>query len=160
RYVGHAGQWRRARPFSPCPFPTMLRMKARGRRAGATGHVRRALLLSEWMDSCQVEGRGMSSVSGRELELKLELTPEGLRRVGHHPALNDLTVGKPVTRTLRSIYFDTPDHRLRAQGISLRLRAIGDQWVQTIKGGQGNRTGVKHGVSNPDEVEVVVTRPE
>jgi inorganic triphosphatase YgiF len=102
----------------------------------------------------------MSSISGRELELKLELTPEELQRVGANPALDDLTVGKPVTRTLRSIYFDTPDHRLRAQGISLRLRAIGDQWVQTIKGGQGNKAGVKNGVSNPEELEVVVARPE
>jgi triphosphatase len=98
----------------------------------------------------------MGRVSGKELELKLVLTPEELRRVDAHPALDDLTVGRPVTRTLRSIYFDTPDHRLRAQGISLRLRAVGDQWVQTVKGGQG----VKNGVSNPDELEVVVARPE
>jgi inorganic triphosphatase YgiF len=98
----------------------------------------------------------MSSVSSKELEFKLELTPEELQRVGAHPALEDLTVGKPVTRVLRSIYFDSPDHRLRAQGISLRLRAIGDQWVQTVKGGKG----INNGVSNPDELEAVVARPE
>src|SRR5262245_36793887 len=98
----------------------------------------------------------MRSVAGKELELKLNLTPEELRRVGAHPALEGLTVGRPVTHTLRSIYFDTPDHRLRAQGISLRLRAIGDQWVQTVKGG----VGLKNGVSNPDELEAVVARPE
>jgi inorganic triphosphatase YgiF len=98
----------------------------------------------------------MRTLSGKELELKLELTPQELQRIGAHPALDGLTVGKPVTSTLRSIYFDTPDHRLRAQGISLRLRAIGDQWVQTIKGGKG----VKNGVSNPDEIEAVVARPE
>jgi inorganic triphosphatase YgiF len=102
----------------------------------------------------------MSSVSGKELELKLEFTHEELQRIGAHPALEDLTVGKPITRTLRSIYFDTPDHRLRAQGISLRLRAIGDQWVQTVKGGPGGKTGVKDGISNPDELEAVVARPE
>jgi inorganic triphosphatase YgiF len=79
--------------------------------------------------------------SGVSRELKLELTPQELQRVGMHPALGDLTVGKPVTRTLRSIYFDTPDHRLRAHGMSLRLRSIGDRWVQTIKPGRGPRNG-------------------
>jgi inorganic triphosphatase YgiF len=102
----------------------------------------------------------MGGVSGKELELKLELTPEELQRVGAHPALDDLTVGKPVTRVLRSIYFDTADHRLRAHGISLRLRAIGDQWVQTVKGGRGGNCGIRNGISNPDELEAVVAAPE
>lgn len=98
----------------------------------------------------------MVSVANRELELKLQFTAEELRRVGANPALEDLTVGRPVTRTLRSIYFDTPDHRLRAQGISLRLRAIGDQWLQTIK----TSRSLKNGVSEPEELETMVARPE
>jgi inorganic triphosphatase YgiF len=97
----------------------------------------------------------MSRVS-RELELKLELTPQELQRVGTHPALGALTVGTPVTRTLRSIYFDTPDHRLRAQGMSLRLRAIGDSWVQTIKAG----SSMRNGVSDADELETPLAGPE
>ena len=99
----------------------------------------------------------MSGVASREL--KLELTPQELQRVGAHPALGDLTVGKPVTRTLRSIYFDTPDHRLRAQGISLRLRSIGDSWLQTIRAGRSLKNGAVNG-TDPDAVETVLVGPE
>jgi inorganic triphosphatase YgiF len=98
----------------------------------------------------------MRSVSHTEFEIRLELTPEQLQRVGLHPALQQLTVGQPITRTLRSIYFDTPDHRLRARGISLRLRSIGDQWLQTIKA----EHDPTNGVSVPDELESVVANPE
>jgi triphosphatase len=96
----------------------------------------------------------MSSVASREL--KLELTPQELQRVGEHPALGDLTVGKPVTRTLRSIYFDTPDHRLRAQGMSLRLRSIGDRWLQTIRPGPG----ASNGATGSATVETELVGPE
>jgi inorganic triphosphatase YgiF len=98
----------------------------------------------------------MSIARGSELELKLELTREELQRMSEHPALGTLGAGEPVTRTLRSIYFDTPDHRLRAQGISLRLRSDGAHWLQTVKAG----TGVENGVSSPVEIEAMVMRPE
>jgi hypothetical protein len=52
----------------------------------------------------------MSGVAGEELEFKLELTPQEMQRIGAHPALEPLTVGRPETSMLRSIYFDTPDH--------------------------------------------------
>ncbi|HZA02078.1 MAG TPA: CHAD domain-containing protein, partial [Hyphomicrobiaceae bacterium] len=58
----------------------------------------------------------------------------------------------------RSVYFDTPDHRLRAKGLSLRVRRVGRRWVQTLKAG----TEVQSGLSNPIEVEGEVhgTKPE
>lgn len=98
----------------------------------------------------------MSLARQSELELKLELTRDQLRRVQLHPALGDLAVGEPVTRTLRSIYYDTPDHRLRALGISFRLRSDGESWRQTVKAG----TAVRNGVSNPVEMEAAVEGPE
>jgi inorganic triphosphatase YgiF len=99
----------------------------------------------------------MNSVVGHELELKLELSPQELQRIGAHPALESLIVGHPVTRTLRSIYFDTPDHLLRAQGIALRLRSTdGGQWLQTIKVGNG----VVNGLCDRKELESAVATPE
>ncbi len=83
-----------------------------------------------------------------ELELKLELTHAELQRVRAHPVLGSLSIGEPETRTLRSIYFDTPDYRLKALGISFRLRSEGDGWLQTIEteadGGSGTSRG-RHG---------------
>jgi inorganic triphosphatase YgiF len=95
-------------------------------------------------------------VDHRELELKFELTHEQLRQLGRHPALLELAVGEPNTKTLRSIYFDTRDQRLRKAGISLRVRSDDGGWVQTIKYGfyAGN------GVANRVELETIVETPE
>jgi len=92
-----------------------------------------------------------------ELELKLELTKPEMQRIGTDPALEALTVGKPETSLLRSLYFDTPDHRLRAQGISLRLRSSGERsWVQTIKA----TNGASDGIFDRRELETTLATPE
>jgi triphosphatase len=99
----------------------------------------------------------------RELELKLELTRNELGRVRAHPALPDLTVGTPVTRTLRAIYFDTPDHRLRASGISFRVHSEGSGWLQRVEriaGGTGRgQMGGDVAVERPEpDVSAIVGR--
>ena len=98
----------------------------------------------------------MTSVTGREFELKLELTREELQRVNDHPVLPSLTVGEPTVKILRSIYFDTPDQRLRQAGISLRLRYDGEKWRQTVKC-DGRMT---RGVWQPLELETALPDPE
>lgn len=70
-----------------------------------------------------------ASGSPREVELKLELDPgrpvsRGLRRA--------LPAGGEVHRLL-SRYFDTPEGRLRKQGLVLRVRRDGDAFIQTLK---------------------------
>jgi len=89
------------------------------------------------------------SKSGREIELKLELDPmaqEALKRIG---AIEGFAAGRAVTKTLQSIYFDTPDQALRKAKISLRVRKSGRSWIQTAKLG----TGVLGGLSSAVEAE-------
>jgi inorganic triphosphatase YgiF len=61
-----------------------------------------------------------------------------------------------VSQSLRSIYFDTPDHRLRALGIAFRLRWEGDRWLQTVQSGQAKERGVSDRLAADASVE----RPE
>src|SRR5215510_81365 len=98
----------------------------------------------------------MSIARESELELKLELTREELQRVRAHPALGNLSVGEPVRRTLRSIYFDTPDYRLRALGIAFRLRSEGEVWLQTVEAGWSDTRASSDGVAGDGGIE----RPE
>ena len=98
----------------------------------------------------------MSLVRESELELKVELTRDQLQRMRWHPALGDLAAGEPVTRNLRSIYYDTPDHRLKALGISLRLRWDGQGWLQSVKA-EGH---VRRLPPNPLEAEIAAERPQ
>ena len=53
----------------------------------------------------------------QEIELKLELEPEALDQVLAHPLFEAQSRANPVTQTLQSIYFDTPDQVLRQAGL-------------------------------------------
>ncbi len=77
-----------------------------------------------------------------ETELKLRIAPEDMERLRHHALLKRLSPGHAATRTLRNIYFDTPDLRLHRQEMALRLRQAGGQWLQTLKGGGGVEAGL------------------
>ena len=67
----------------------------------------------------------------REFELKLEIAPRDVQRIKRR--LGHLSTHDPVRQTLVSVYFDTPDLSLRCGGVSLRVRRIGKNHVQTIK---------------------------
>jgi inorganic triphosphatase YgiF len=86
----------------------------------------------------------------RELELKVELShADAARLSGAQFPDDDLTIGAPATKKLRSVYFDTPDYDLHAAGLTLRLRREEGSWVQTVKAAQC----LCGGLSNPIEVE-------
>ncbi|HEX4555541.1 MAG TPA: CHAD domain-containing protein [Xanthobacteraceae bacterium] len=68
---------------------------------------------------------------GKEVELKFEVPPGGARHLASLPALRN--GGPAQEKNLVSVYFDTPKRKLRKNGLSLRVRHIGDKRVQTIK---------------------------
>ena len=72
----------------------------------------------------------------QEVELKLEVEPEALKKILAHPLFEAESRDGPVTQDLHSTYFDTPDQALRQAGISFRIRRNGHQRIQTIKAAQ------------------------
>lgn len=72
---------------------------------------------------------------GIETELKLHISAEHLSKLKRHPFVRSLTRGRARTQKLTSIYYDTPDLVLRQHAMALRLRSVGKQWIQTLKGG-------------------------
>ncbi len=78
-----------------------------------------------------------------ETELKFQI-PAGRRAAVRR------AVGTSTARTLamRAFYVDTPDRRLAAAGLALRLRLEGRRWVQTVKGrGDGMFSRLEHEVA-------------
>jgi inorganic triphosphatase YgiF len=76
---------------------------------------------------------GTEPLFHKEIEVKLELAPESLRRLERIPLLRALKV-KPRQTAEVSVYFDTDNHKLRKRGLMLRVRRIGSRYVQTCGG--------------------------
>lgn len=89
----------------------------------------------------------------RELEIKLIGTAEDLTRAMRSSEFRRHSVSRVSTRLLESVYFDTPDKRLRQSGLGLRLRKHGKNWIQTVK----RERSVHGGIHDRDEYEHVVT---
>jgi inorganic triphosphatase YgiF len=87
-----------------------------------------------------------------ETELKLHISPEHQLRLKRHPFLRSLTSDRPRTQKLYSVYYDTPDLALRRHAMALRLRSVGRQWMQTLKGGGQ----VSAGLHQHNEWEAIV----
>ena len=68
----------------------------------------------------------------KEIELKLALPAEGMRRIESSPLMRGKRRAAKA-RELISVYFDTESRKLRRHGISLRVRHDGKSRRQTVK---------------------------
>jgi triphosphatase len=68
----------------------------------------------------------------KEIELKLRIAPKDAATLQAHPDFSH-GLGEPVSETVVSVYFDSEDLLLRDHGLTLRVRHVGDQRIQTIK---------------------------
>src|SRR5262249_8265291 len=65
----------------------------------------------------------------REIELKLEVPVEGLRKLQRSQLLRNNHLPRKVGE-LVSVYFDTRKLKLRKKGVSLRVRHVGRQHLR------------------------------
>jgi len=73
-----------------------------------------------------------SSMPPHEIELKFSLSLADLARLRADP-LWATKKGAAPAQQLISVYYDTADLDLQAKGLTLRVRTIGDRYVQTVK---------------------------
>ncbi len=85
----------------------------------------------------------------QEIELKLLIDRATGKNIWNRALAAGLANVRPRARQIKSTYVDTPDHALRQQAISLRLRRDGKRWLQTVKA----RASLHGGMSNVTEVE-------
>jgi len=78
---------------------------------------------------------------GKEVELKFEVPPGVARHLASLPALHR-NGGLAQENNLVSVYFDTPKHKLRKNGLSLRVRHIGNKRLETIKANGNSGAGL------------------
>lgn len=89
-----------------------------------------------------------------ETELKLAMSPVALRRLMRSP-LWSVWRTDDLRLRLHTLYFDTPEGILARAGLALRVRRVGRQWLQTVKGGGGSVGGLHRRL----EVEAAVGGP-
>ena len=77
-----------------------------------------------------------------EIELKLSFQPEDLPRLRNLPIFRSLSSGRPRTRTLISVYYDSPDLALRKKLVALRVRKTAGRYVQGVKTGAAHIGGI------------------
>ena len=84
-----------------------------------------------------------------EIELKFVIDESMAGRLWTRAKELKLVSDSRKTRTLRSVYLDTPKHVLKNAGITLRLRRVGRRWTQIVK----TKAKLHGALSQVDELE-------
>lgn len=70
-----------------------------------------------------------------EIELKLAIAPGDVDKFRQLPLLQEFSSGAGEVQELFSTYFDTAGLHLKQHRSALRVRKLGELWIQTYKGG-------------------------
>ena len=76
----------------------------------------------------------------QETELKLLFRSQDLSRIRKLSLIGERAKGRPRTRPLLSVYYDTPRRDLHRQGVTLRVRKADGRYIQGVKA-EGRRIG-------------------
>ena len=68
-----------------------------------------------------------------EAEIKLRISSETASAIKEHPLLKQRQIEGWRSGIIYNQYFDTPDKQLASEGVALRMRRDGDQYIQTLK---------------------------
>lgn len=78
-----------------------------------------------------------------ELELKLAIEPQEVDSFLAFAREQGWVVANE--QQMNNTYFDTPDQALKHQRVALRIRQVGDRWIQTLKtAGTLDKDGISH----------------
>ena len=91
-----------------------------------------------------------SPAVGREIELKLGLSAAAAAKLRRLPMIHERAIEASETSCLETIYVDTPSLDLFHAGVFLRVRRMGDRFVQALK----TRGAVLSGIEDRRETEV------
>ncbi len=105
--------------------------------------------------SLQPEPQPDPVVFNREIEIKLEAERGKLQSALKLPALSGLTL-QPRSRSLETIYYDTPDGALQKAGVALRVRRAWGRYIMTVK----FPPNLSAGMFGRDEIEVRIASAE
>ena len=99
-----------------------------------------------------------SAPAATETELKLRVPPAQWPRLLASPLLQAARAGRDIE--LEAVYYDTPSRALSRSRIAYRVRREGRRWVQTLKGGGSESSGLHTRIEVDALLDDAVPQPQ